>query len=147
MCGEKLVRARSSMSPPRRIAPSRLTGLRGSVPRWFISCRNAGPTFCVLPSFLRPLLLRFSRRPTSFLSSFAPSPVYPPPGVVYSNGGGYFTQSTVAQDFHQIPVLDALPSSPSQISYPRASAACASIPHEFEFLSISLIFDSKGKNN
>lgn len=114
------------MSPPRRIAPSRLTGLRGSVPRWFISCRNAGPTFCVLPSFLRPLLLRFSRRPTSFLPFFLrplPFPrLHPPPGVVYSNGGGYFTQSTVAQDFHQIPVLDALPSSPSQISYPRASA-------------------------
>lgn len=47
----------TTTSPPRRIAPSRLTGLRGSVPRWFISCRNAGPTFRVLPSFLPSFLV------------------------------------------------------------------------------------------
>lgn len=54
-------------SPPRRIAPSRLTGLRGSVPRWFISCRNAGPTSRVLPSFLRSRQLSFLPSPSVYI--------------------------------------------------------------------------------
>lgn len=78
-------------SPPRRIAPSRLTGLRGSVPRWFISCRNAGPTFRVLPSFLPSFLVSRAGQLPSFPPSLSPftSP------LETSLGGGYFTQSTV----------------------------------------------------
>lgn len=81
----------TTTSPPRRIAPSRLTGLRGSVPRWFISCRNAGPTFRVLPSFLPSFLVSRAGQLPSFLSSLSPftSP------LETSLGGGYFTQSTV----------------------------------------------------
>lgn len=81
----------TTTSPPRRIAPSRLTGLRGSVPRWFISCRNAGLTFRVLPSFLPSFLVSRAGQLPSFLPSLSPftSP------LETSLGGGYFTQSTV----------------------------------------------------
>ena len=98
----------SSPAPVARdcIAPSRLEGLRGSIPRWFISCRNAGPTLVSSPLSRSPV------RSSSFGSrdeSRQPGVVSPrscPPRNSGNSNGGCFTQSTVPGDFHEIPVLD-----------------------------------------
>lgn len=128
------------------IAPSRLTGLRGSVPRRFISCRNAGPFLCLPfflghresppPSILFPL--RFSRRGhrehVCFILLVAaenPSPCRICPSLWRlssprnpgNSNEGYFTQSTVSEDFAEIPVLDAF-----------ALFPFASVPRELSLL-------------
>lgn len=135
----------TSSSPPSLlaagdcIAPSRPTGLRGSVPKWFISCRNAEPSLAVSLSFFSPLFLFTPSSVVFFLdapfslqldpptdrAAFTSGPTerrvptqWPsrPRNSGNSNEEGYFAQSSMSEDFHEIPVsgcIRALLSPPS----------------------------------
>ena len=141
------------------IAPSRLTGLRvrfhvpsRSVPRWFISCRNAGPFqfSCTLPT--RP----WRNLPSNVVwgtgnpgvSPFPANPVQSPSGRPRDSGNsneGYFTQSPVSEAFlkslfwmHFSPLTSlvsfSLQISPSPSTYLPLSLSISSFPVSISFI-------------